>query len=212
MDKIIKLNFALSAKRNVKQTPDVMLYSRDKNNHQFEISVDGLEMDDSYTAEILTKFNFSPETPVLTQADIVDGKIIYVFNTDLITAYDYATSFLYLKKEDKTADVFSFSFEVSLSELDKSSERIKDAYDLRYENVLSEFETALAQYYEVLPDASEVRTDVDNIIDGLDKLIKDVEAQQAVRDNNESERELAEDGRQGVFEAHELARESGEDI
>lgn len=202
MDKIIKLNFALSAKRNVKQTPEVMLYSRDKNNHQFEIMVDGLEMDDSYTAEILTKFNFSPETPVLTQADIVDGKIIYVFNTDLITAYDYATSFLYLKKEDKTADVFSFSFEVSLSELDKSSERIKDAYDIRYENVLTEFETALAQYYEVLPDASVMRTDVDNIIDGLDKLIKDVEAQELARDSGEdirvfaeSDRELNEDDR-----------------
>lgn len=105
---------------------DVKFYSRDTNSSYIrfffqENNGTPLILDSSYVVKI--RLRFSSDDSVHESLAIVqqDGSALYYFDTDLISGFDNVEVFVYLEKEDKKADVYSFKIKVDLSEADKKS-------------------------------------------------------------------------------------------
>lgn len=105
---------------------DVKFYSRDTNSSYIrfffqENNGTPLILDNSYVVKIRLRF-YSDDTAHESLAIVQqDGSALYYFDTDLITGFDNVEVFVYLEKEDKKADIYSFTIKVDLSEADKKS-------------------------------------------------------------------------------------------
>lgn len=214
MNESIKLQMSTSVKKQRSIGTSIELFSQDIDNYSFDITFTDLELQAGDQVEVLAKLH-GGKTEHKSSANLVevDGKLIarYVFDTKLIDSEGHVFCYVYLKRGDKSADVGAFYFEVDLSELDKVGGKIAEVYDGRYEDLLAGFEVKLQAYRDSLPQASEVRAEIDVILNqfGVDSQAKlnqyDADAQQVIEDN-QTAFGLAESNRQSDYEQAEDSR------
>nr|DAM59935.1 MAG TPA: hypothetical protein [Caudoviricetes sp.] len=127
MDKIIKLQFNNTVNKRVKVRSNCELYSHDKNNNEFELTINNYTLTNE---EIIILFKFVKSVKYWeTQGRIEDNKIKFKFDTSLITDNERVNCYIILKNENKESDVYSFSFDVKMSEYDlKDSLPVKERY------------------------------------------------------------------------------------
>ena len=127
MDKIIKLQFNNTVNKRVKVRTNCELYSHDKNNNEFELTIGNHTLTNE---EIIILFKFVKSIKYWeTQGRIEDNKIKFKFDTSLITDNERVNCYIILKNENKESDVYSFSFDVKMSEYDlKDNLPVKERY------------------------------------------------------------------------------------
>lgn len=127
MDKIIKLQFNNTVNKRVKVRSNCELYSHDKNNNEFELTINNHTLTNE---EITVLFKFVKSVKYWeTQGRIEDNKIKFKFDTSLITDNEKVNCYIILKNEAKESDVYSFSFDVKMSEYDlKDNLPVKERY------------------------------------------------------------------------------------
>ena len=127
MDKIIKLQFNTTVNKRVRVRSNCELYSHDKNNNEFELTINNHTLTNE---EIIILFKFVKSVKYWeTQGRIEDNKIKFKFDTSLITDNERVNCYIILKNENKESDVYSFSFDVKMSEYDlKDNLPIKERY------------------------------------------------------------------------------------
>lgn len=206
----IEINFKLDKTIKRSLTTELMIKSHDINVIEFHISFDGLELTADHTVKVLSVFNDTKsQTNVI--CDIVDGKAIYRPDTSIISQYEYAQNYVYLYHGDQSVDVRLFTYIVDSSEIDKTAIKVKTVYDQSYAEMLTEFEARLQDYKDSLPQASDLRAEVDVILnkfktDSDAKLSQyDADAQQVIADN-QTAFGVAESGRQDAYEQAEDSR------
>lgn len=127
IDKKIQLTFNNTVNKRVKVRTNCELYSHDKNNNEFELTINNHTLTNE-EAIILFKFVKSVKYWE-TQGKIEDNKIKFKFDTSLITDNERVNCYIILKNENKESDVYSFSFDVKMSEYDlKDNLPVKERY------------------------------------------------------------------------------------
>ena len=211
-----------SVKKQRSIDTSIALFSQDVDNYSFDITFTDLELQAGDEVEVLAKLQGGKlEHKSSATLVEVDGELIarYVFDTKLIDGEGRVFCYVYLKRGDKSADVGAFYFEVDLSELDKVGGKIAEVYDGRYEDLVAGFEIRLQEYRDSLPQASELRAEIDVIlnqfgvdsqqaIDDLGEVSATVEIAEASRVEAETERIQAETERKEA----ELLREEAETL
>lgn len=165
--------------------------SHDRNSIEFHITIDGLELTGNHTAKILSLFH-SSESQVNVDCEIIEGKIIYKPDTNLITRHEHVTSYVYVYHNNQSFDVREFIYIVDLSKIDETSLEVKEVYDQSYADLLADFEQALEDYKLTLPQADSVRADIDEI---LNQFSEDSQAMLSLVNEAESLRVEAEGNR-----------------
>lgn len=127
IDKKIQLTFNNTVNKRVKVRSNCELYSHDKNNNEFELTINNHTLTNE---EIIILFKFVKSVKYWeTQGKIEDNKIKFKFDTTLITDNERVNCYIILKNEEKESDVYSFSFDVKMSEYDlKDNLPIKERY------------------------------------------------------------------------------------
>lgn len=127
MDKIIKLQFNTTVNKRVKVRTNCELYSHDKNNNEFELTIGNHTLTNE---DVIILFKFVKSVKYWeTQGTIEDNKIKFKFDTSLITDNERVNCYIILKNEEKESDIYSFSFDVKMSEYDlKDNLPIKERY------------------------------------------------------------------------------------
>ena len=127
IDKKIQLTFNSTVNKRVKVRSNCELYSHDKNNNEFELTINNYTLTNE---EIIILFKFVKSVKYWeTQGRIEDNKIKFKFDTSLITDNERVNCYIILKNEEKESDVYSFSFDVKMSEYDlKDNLPVKERY------------------------------------------------------------------------------------
>lgn len=127
IDKKIQLTFNSTVNKRVKVRSNCELYSHDKNNNEFELTINNHTLTNE---EIIVLFKFVKSVKYWeTQGRIEDNKIKFKFDTSLITDNERVNCYIILKNEEKESDVYSFSFDVKMSEYDlKDNLPVKERY------------------------------------------------------------------------------------
>lgn len=127
MDKKIQLAFNSTVNKRDRVRSNCELYSHDKNNNEFELTIGNHTLTNE---EIIVLFKFVKSIKYWeTQGKIEDNKIKFKFDTSLITDNERVNCYIILKNEAKESDVYSFSFDVKMSEYDlKDNLPVKERY------------------------------------------------------------------------------------
>ena len=127
IDKKIQLTFNNTVNKRIKVRSNCELYSHDKNNNEFELTISNYTLTNE---EITVLFKFVKSVKYWeTQGRIEDNKIKFKFDTSLITDNEKVNCYIILKNEAKESDVYSFSFDVKMSEYDlKDNLPVKERY------------------------------------------------------------------------------------
>ena len=127
IDKKIQLTFNSTVNKRIKVRSNCELYSHDKNNNEFELTINNHTLTNE---EIIILFKFVKSIKYWeTQGRIEDNKIKFKFDTSLITDNERVNCYIILKNETKESDVYSFSFDVKMSEYDlKDNLPVKERY------------------------------------------------------------------------------------
>ena len=177
--------------------------SHDVNSVEFHISIEGLGLTNDYTAKILSVFH-SSKSQANVDCDIVEGKIIYKPDTNLISRHEHVTNYVYVYHNNQSLDVREFIYTVDLSKIDETSLEVKEVYDQSYADLLADFEQALSDYKDSLPQADSVRADIDEI---LNQFSEDSQAKLSLINEAEESRIEAEGQRESA-EANRVSAES----
>ena len=127
IDKKIQLTFNNTVNKRVKVRTNCELYSHDKNNNEFELTINNHTLTNE---KIIILFKFVKSIKYWeTQGTIEDNKIKFKFDTSLITDNERVNCYIILKSDTKESDVYSFSFDVKMSEYDlKDNLPVKERY------------------------------------------------------------------------------------
>lgn len=127
IDKKIQLQFNSTVNKRVRVRSNCELYSHDKNNNEFELTINNHTLTNE---EIIILFKFVKSVKYWeTQGKIEDNKIKFKFDTSLITDNERVNCYIILKNEEKESDIYSFSFDVKMSEYDlKDNLPVKERY------------------------------------------------------------------------------------
>ena len=127
IDKKIQLTFNSTVNKRVRVRSNCELYSHDKNNNEFELTINNYTLTNE---EITVLFKFVKSIKFWeTQGKIEDNKIKFKFDTSLITENERVNCYIILKNEEKESDIYSFSFDVKMSEYDlKDNLPVKERY------------------------------------------------------------------------------------
>ena len=127
MDKIIKLVFNTSPKKRGQVRSNCELYSHDKNNNWFEIRINNLSLT---TESVIATFKFVKSNKYWETTGVIENNIIKIkFDTSLITQDEQVNCYLILKDSEKRSDIYTFNFDVKMSEYDlKDNLPIKERY------------------------------------------------------------------------------------
>ena len=209
---IIPIELRFEADKDSKSAfrTDKTIKSHDVKSVEFHITIDGLELTDNHTAKILSMFH-SSKSQANVDCEIVEGKIIYKPDTNLITRYEHVTNYVYVYNDNQSVDVREFIYVVDLSKIDETSLEVKEVYDQSYADLLADFEQALSDYKDNLPQADSVRADIDEILNqfsedsqkaigDLNEVTTTVEVAEASRINAEQARKEAETLREESYE------------
>lgn len=166
IDKKIQLTFNNTVNKRVKVRTNCELYSHDKNNNEFELTINNHTLTNE-EAIILFKFVKSVKYWE-TQGKIEDNKIKFKFDTSLITDNERVNCYIILKNEEKESDVYSFSFDVKMSEYDlKDNLPIKERY-FAYSVVVDKLDVltkeVLAEELEKAKNTFALKTDLSEFV------------------------------------------------
>lgn len=127
IDKKIQLTFNNTVNKRVKVRTNCELYSHDKNNNEFELTIGNHTLTNE---DVIILFKFVKSVKYWeTQGTIEDNKIKFKFDTSLITDNERVNCYIILKSETKESDIYSFSFDVKMSEYDlKDNLPVKERY------------------------------------------------------------------------------------
>jgi len=126
----------------------IKIKSQDINNNLFVLRFtdkgNAIVLDETYTVEILTKFEKS-KSHRLTSATVYRDYARWEFDTSFITQDEKVVNYVYVRKAGSlvvSADANAFAFDVGLSEIDKDAGRVAEVYDENYQKYLDEFAQA----------------------------------------------------------------------
>ena len=196
MDKIIKLVFNTSPKKRGQVRSNCELYSHDKNNNCFEIRINNLSLT---TESVIATFKFVKSNKYWETTGVIENNIIKIkFDTSLITQDEQVNCYLILKDSEKRSDIYTFNFDVKMSEYDlKDNLPIKERY---FSN------SVVVDRLDVLTkedlkkqvdriDALETKADKDTVYDDTDlqKRVKSLEDKPEVDIKNLATKKALED-------------------
>ena len=116
MKKVIERKIAiLSSNRGIEKMYNEF-YSHDKNNAEFKFTLDELT-----ATKVICLFYFKTTKRYQeVDAAIEDNSFTIQFDTSLITTDESVIGYIYFEKVEQSADVYSFMFNVHVSEIDKA--------------------------------------------------------------------------------------------
>ena len=116
MKKVIERKLTvLSSNRGIEKLYNEF-YSHDKNNAEFKFTLDELT-----ATKVICLFYFkSTKRYKEVEAVIEDNSFTVQFDTSLITTDESVIGYIYFEKVEQSADVYSFIFNVQVSEIDKA--------------------------------------------------------------------------------------------
>ena len=118
MKKVIEKKIALSSNVRGIEKLNHELYSHDKEIAEFKFSMEGLS-----ATKVICLFYFKATKRYKeVEAIIEDNSFTVKFDNSLIIATETVTGYIYFEKVEQSADVYAFSFNVKVSEIDKSKQ------------------------------------------------------------------------------------------
>ena len=116
MKKVIERKITvLSSNRGIEKMYNEF-YSHDKNNAEFKFTVDELT-----ATKVICLFYFKTTKRYQEVEAVIEGNSFTVqFDTSLITTDEAVIGYIYFEKVEQSADVYSFMFNVHISEIDKA--------------------------------------------------------------------------------------------
>ena len=116
MKKVIERKITvLSSNRGIEKMYNEF-YSHDKNNAEFKFTLDDLT-----ATKVICLFYFKcTKRYQEVEATIEDNSFTVQFDTSLITTNEPVIGYIYFEKVEQSADVYSFMFNVHVSEIDKA--------------------------------------------------------------------------------------------
>ena len=118
MDKIIKKHLTISPVNRIVERLDIEVYSKDKGTVVFKFTADELT-----AQKVIFLFYFKDTKRYETVEATIEGNNITVqFDSSLITTDEQVVCYVYFKKVEKSTDVYSFTFNVRVSAIDRAQE------------------------------------------------------------------------------------------
>ena len=118
MEKVIKKHLSITSIDRVVDKLNNEIYSKDKGTALFKFTIDELT-----ASKVLCLFYFKYTKRYKTVESTIEGNTITVpFDSSLITTDEPVVGYIYFEKVEKSTDVYSFVFNVRVSEIDKAQE------------------------------------------------------------------------------------------
>ena len=118
MDKIIKKHLTISPVNRIVERLDIEVYSKDKGTVVFKFTADELT-----AQKVIFLFYFKDTKRYKTvEATIEGNNITAQFDSSLITTNEQVIGYVYFEKVEKSTDVYSFTFNVRVSAIDRAQE------------------------------------------------------------------------------------------
>ena len=174
MKKIIERKLTvLSSNRGIEKMYNEF-YSHDKNNAEFKFTVDDLT-----ATKVICLFYFKTTKRYQeVEAVIEDNSFTVRFDTSLITTDEPVIGYIYFEKVEQSADVYSFMFNVHVSEIDKAVKtplieretgRIVNVNDIVTKQELDELFAKIKEQGGTYDD-SNIRTEISRILSDVEAL------------------------------------------
>ena len=181
MKKVIEKKLTISPNNRDVDRLYQEFYSKDKGIAEFKFTLDELT-----ATKVICLFYFKcTKRYQEVEAAIEDNSFTVQFDTSLITAYEPVIGYIYFEKVEQSADVYSFMFNVHVSEIDKAvktpliereSGRIVNVKDIVTKQELDELFAKIKEQGGTYDD-SNIRTEISHIS-------ADIEALKQKPDNN----------------------------
>lgn len=118
MEKVIEKYLSITSANRVVENLNNEIYSKDKGTATFKFTIDELT-----ASKVLCLFYFKYTKRYKTVEATIEGNNITVpFDSSLITTDEPVVGYIYFEKVEKSTDVYSFLFNVRVSEIDKAQE------------------------------------------------------------------------------------------
>lgn len=118
MEKVIEKYLSITSANRVVENLYHEIYSKDKGTATFKFTIDELT-----ASKVLCLFYFKYTKRYKTVESTIEGNTITVpFDSSLITTDEPVVGYIYFEKVEKSTDVYSFVFNVRVSEIDKAQE------------------------------------------------------------------------------------------
>lgn len=174
MKKVIERKLTvLSSNRGIEKMYNEF-YSHDKNNAEFKFTVDDLT-----ATKVICLFYFKGTKRYKEVEAVIEGNSFTVqFDTSLITTDESVIGYIYFEKVEQSADVYSFIFNVHVSEIDKAvktpliereSGRIVNVNDIVTKQELDELFAKIKAQGGTYDD-SDIRAKISNISADIEAL------------------------------------------
>ena len=118
MEKVIEKYLSITSANRVVENLYHEIYSKDKGTATFKFTIDELT-----ASKVLCLFYFKYTKRYKTVEATIDGNNITIpFDSSLITTDEPVVGYIYFEKVEKSTDVYSFVFNVRVSEIDRANE------------------------------------------------------------------------------------------
>lgn len=118
MEKVIEKYLSITSTNRVVENLYHEIYSKDKGTATFKFTIDELK-----ASKVLCLFYFKYTKRYKTVEATIEGNNITIpFDSSLITTDEPVVGYIYFEKVEKSTDVYSFLFNVRVSEIDKAQE------------------------------------------------------------------------------------------
>ncbi len=118
MEKVIEKYLSITSANRVVEHLNNEIYSKDKGTATFKFTIDELK-----ASKVLCLFYFKYTKRYKTIEATIEGNNITIpFDSSLITTDEPVVGYIYFEKVEKSTDVYSFLFNVRVSEIDKAQE------------------------------------------------------------------------------------------
>lgn len=116
MEKVIEKYLSITSANRGVETLNHEIYSHDKGTATFKFTINELK-----ASKVLCLFYFKYTKRYKTiEAAISENTITVPFDSSLITTDEPVVGYIYFEKVEKSTDVYSFLFNVRVSEIDKA--------------------------------------------------------------------------------------------
>lgn len=118
MEKVIEKYLSITSANRVVEHLNIEIYSKDRGTATFKFTIDELT-----ASKVLCLFYFKYTKRYKTVEATIEGNNITIpFDSSLITTDEPVVGYIYFEKVEKSTDVYSFLFNVRVSEIDKAQE------------------------------------------------------------------------------------------
>ena len=118
MEKVIEKYLSITSTNRVVENLYHEIYSKDKGTATFKFTIDELK-----ASKVLCLFYFKYTKRYKTVEATIEGNNITIpFDSSLITTDEPVVGYIYFEKVEKSTDVYSFLFNVRVSEIDKAQQ------------------------------------------------------------------------------------------